>query len=228
LQDKILNMRVTSYFNLTKMLSALVILFVVNSCKKDEPDPEPTPMPIAQQPWDQAFTASSAPYFKATINGAQVQKTGTENYGYSFSIGAVSHASFGSGIEDSEANFIAGLDFGRLYLPSGGYPDENDLRTYIRTGAYLYGIPETPNTSTYNALVQYRDASGAYWSTDFGSGAQTSGASCSITDTLHTTFLDGTKGVKFKATFNCTLYNMDGTSSMPLTNGVYVGYLAEY
>lgn len=218
------------FFNSQTSFVALLFgaLLMVQSCKKDEPEPIPLPTPIAQQPWDVAFTESSDPYFTATINGNLIQKTGNESSGFSFSIGSESHVSFGSGLSDDAANFIAGVDIGRLYLPSGGYPDSEALRMYARTGSYSFGIPELPNATTYHADVQYQDASGVNWSSYFGTGIQGPSASFSISDTLHINFLDGTKGVKFKANYSCTLYNLDGTASMPLTNGVYVGYLSEY
>jgi hypothetical protein len=221
-------MHVTKIFRYIIVLSTTFTLFAANACKKDEPEPEPTPTPIVQQPWDLPFSASSPTFFKATINGANVQKTGESGSGWDFSIGSISHATYGSSLSDSEGNFIASVDIGRLYLPNGGYPGENAIRSYAREGSYTFGVPDSPSLSTYNVDVQYQDASGVNWSSYFGAGTQTLSATCTITDTLHTTFFDGSNGIKFRATYNCTLYKLDGTATMSLTNGIYVGYFSEY
>lgn len=200
----------------------------INSCKKDDPEhsPTPTPNPVVE-PWDQTFSKTSDGYFRATINGTEVKKRGSESYGWGGLLGTPSNITFSSFLENDNSDVIATVYIGRINLPSGGWPYANDLKNYAKEGAYTFGIPETPAASTFNSEVQYTDATGTTWGTAFGTGAQ-SGASFNITDTLHTTLGNGAFSVKFKATFNCTLYNFNNSQTMTLTNGTYVGYITEY
>jgi hypothetical protein len=211
-------------------LSLVLAIFTLSSCKKDEePEPTPQPDPVLPQPWDQTFSLSSSEYFKATMNGSIVQKGGDGSAGWMVSLGtnSPSHVTYSGILSDSEGEYLASVSIGRLIIPQGGYPTDNITRSYTKKGTYTYGIPDLPSTSTFNSEVQYKDPAGVYWSTSFGSGAQT-GSSFMITDTLHTAMADGSKAVKFKATFNCTLYNMAASASMSVTNGSFVGYFSDY
>lgn len=208
----------------------LPLLFVgitLASCKKDEEDSTPDPPPVALKPWDMPFSESSDVYFTATINGTTIQKEGQSGVGWGLSVGQdSSFATFSSSLEDEDANFIADVSIGRLRM-SGGYPSETALRNYVKKGSYTFGIPDNTPQNTFNAEVQYQDANGVNWSSYFGAGTQSGTSTFTITDTLHVN-TGGTAYVKFKATYNCTLYNLAGTQTMSLTNGVFVGYFSEY
>lgn len=216
-------------FRTNVFLPLLIVVIAVASCKKDEDDPNtnPPPTPTELKPWEKPFTETSEVYFTATINGATIQKEGQSGSGWSLSVGQdSSFATYSASLEDEDANFIADVSIGRLRL-SGGYPSETALRNYIKEGSYTFGIPDNTPQSTFNAEVQYQDANGVNWSSYFGAGTQPGSSTLTITDTLHVN-IAGTEYVKFKATYNCTLYNLAGTQTMPLTNGVFVGYLSEY
>lgn len=213
----------------TLFLPLLIVSLALTSCKKDEDDTtlDPPPTPVDPKPWEKPFTATSDVYFTATINGATIQKEGQSSSAWSLSVGSDSSFTSYSGVlEDEDANFIADVTIGRLRT-SGGYPSGTALRNYVKEGSYTFGIPNNTPQNTFNAEVQYQDANGVNWSTYFGAGNQPGTSSFVITDTLHVN-LAGTDYVKFKATYNCTLYNLAGTQTMPLTNGVFVGYFSEY
>jgi hypothetical protein len=211
--------------NLTYITLCLALMF--SGCSKDDDDettnttPNPTPSGI---------TINSAWQYSIKTDGTtHTAVEGTNNFQGSFSWSASltvppdsSSTSFGSGLSDNNSsNLSFGIDMANVYF-LGNECDTNTFKAAIHTGSYTFH-----GTGINGVEIGWVDANGEIWSTSDGSGDQT-GSAYTVTDVQRVGLVLGQLILKFKATFNCKLYNMNTGQSMTLTDGVYVGRVANY
>lgn len=98
-------------------------------------------------------------------------------------------------------------------------PTQAERSGMIKTGDYPYGYSDVSSSTINGASIDYIDENGITWFSE--TGTQNPGNSFKIVELIDNT--DGSSGKIFRATFNCTLYNQDGSSSIQLTNGVIRG-----
>jgi hypothetical protein len=103
----------------------------------------------------------------------------------------------------------------------GNQCDTNTFKAAIHTGTYNF------HGTTDPVEVHFVDPNGEIWSSSDGTGDQT-GSVFTITDVVRVGMVLGNLQLKYKATFNCKLYNMMTGASMTLTDGVYVGKVENY
>jgi hypothetical protein len=98
-------------------------------------------------------------------------------------------------------------------------PAQAERAAMVKTGDYPYGYSDVSSSTINGASIDYIDENGVSWFSE--TGPQPTGSTFKIVELIDNT--DGSSGKIFKANFNCTLYNLDGSSSIQLTNGVIRG-----
>ena len=216
-------MKSIPYFLFTAM-----ILFVAG-CSKDD-DTSGTPNNNNNNSGTSRNTINDAWQFSVKIDGTTYShKEGLQDYQGSLSWGASlttppdsSSTSFGSWLGDiNTPNLSLGIETGIIKF-LGNHLDTTRFKSFFQTGILSY------NTASIKWVqVKWVDATGDFWSTTAGTGLQT-GSNFTITDIKPLGFVLGDYYMKFRATFNCTLYNDITGASMQLTDGLYVGGFGNY
>ncbi|HJS53110.1 MAG TPA: hypothetical protein VJ765_01160 [Chitinophagaceae bacterium] len=98
-------------------------------------------------------------------------------------------------------------------------PNQAERYSMINPGDYPYGYSDVSSSTINGASIDYIDENGVTWFSE--TGPQSTTSNFTIVELIDNT--DGTSGKIFKATFNCKLYNFDGSSSVQVTNGVIRG-----
>jgi hypothetical protein len=98
-------------------------------------------------------------------------------------------------------------------------PTAIERTSMIKTGDYPYGYSDVSSSTISGASIDYIDENGVTWFSE--TGPQPTTSNFRIVELTDNT--DGTSDKIFKATFNCKLYNFDGSSSIQVTNGVVRG-----
>jgi hypothetical protein len=161
-------------------------------------------------------------YFFANINGKEAAVVG----GFSHTVGADSYGdqsrydllaadyNWGSSFSDDDVVFGARIRFIVKEDNLLNYKYTNFMK--VRELPYSKTV-DKPEDNVEGVIVYYKDSAGVIWSTDFGSGDQTS-SSFQITERKDDTFYSGV----VKGKFSCTVYNISGDSKL-LENGQFVG-----
>lgn len=202
-------------------LLLLTSLLLLGACKKKSDKPE----------GDNTF------YFRATINGQQVNLTASVPKNNEFVVGSTTKANRNFTGTQWVTDYYRGAQITKLTginqePPEGSLyilkrvndydPTIAQEEAMFKVGAYTYGNSNIGGTTTEGAVVEYIDATGEYWSSEGGSQA---GSTFAIT-----TIIPNTSGYSekiFTATFNCKLYNVMDPSkpALTLTNGTMRGTL---
>ena len=186
-----------------KNLLFVSTVLIATSCKKDSSSNNNFPY-----------------YFTATINGAAVKYEANDvdsHYGCGFTQDESS--TFPSDYDIYQGTLISDNQQpskNAIYVQVLKYfdhePGNDEKSAMIQLGNYPYGYG-TVSTSTINgADIEYDDANGVAWLSQFGS--QT-GSSFTITELVNNP--DGTSGKIFTANFTCKLYDGSG-ASIQVTN----------
>jgi hypothetical protein len=101
------------------------------------------------------------------------------------------------------------VNYGTLKFP-GMKPSMNDFENFFNIGMIKYSVLAFDGIE-----IKYRDKKGNLWSTNYGLQA---GSNFEFSE-----FQKDSNLVKFKAVFNCMLYNSDHDLKT-LSNGVFIGY----
>ena len=206
----------------------LIVSFVllIAGCSKDK-DENTTTTPSQNS---SGITINSTAQYSIKVDGNSFARMdGSQNFqgvvSWSASITTPpdsSSTSFGSGLADNNSpNLGFSIDIGNITF-SGNSVDPAAFKAFIQAGSYSY----TPSGNNKVVAVRWADENGNFYSTEWGTGTQT-GSTFTITDVQDAGTVLGHAHVKFKATFNCTLYDFFG-SAKTLTDGVYVGYFENY
>jgi hypothetical protein len=164
-------------------------------------------------------------YFTATINGSTVKYQANDiDSRYSCGTSQSESASIpnhydiyeGTTIEDDQnANKNKIVVYILKYFNHD--PTYAERVAMIKLGNYSYGYSDVSSSTVNGASIDYTDANGNWWSSEFGS--QT-GSTFAITELIDNT--DGTSGKIFTAKFNCKLYDGNG-ASIQVTNATIRG-----
>lgn len=202
----------------TNFLVFIFLAIIMLGCKKEDnnsPDPDP----------GTEITIDSKPSFQGTINGK------TFSYDQTNSV-SVQGASLGIAYYPDTSEFtynahLSSLDFdttfisiyiGTLYLPGGGSPTNEEFSAFFKTGTLPY------SANLLNGIeIRYWDEDNTMFSTAFGTANQNN--STFMFDELKEEPFYNRMNIKFKASFDCYLYDESG-NFITLTNGVYVNYFA--
>ena len=98
-------------------------------------------------------------------------------------------------------------------------PNQTERNSMIKLGSYSYGLSDVSSSTINGASIDFIDENGVTWFSE--TGTQSSSSNFKIVELIDNT--DGTSGKIFKATFNCKLYNLDGSASIQVTNGLVRG-----
>lgn len=98
-------------------------------------------------------------------------------------------------------------------------PNSTERNSMIKLGDYPYGLSDVSSSTINGASIDYIDENGVTWFSE--TALQSSTSNFKIVELIDNT--DGTSGKIFKATFNCTLNNSDGSKSILVTNGIIRG-----
>ncbi len=209
--------------NNNSFLFALLIL-TISACSKKDDTPAPAPTGSSEitieSPWQYSVNIGGTTYSNKTgVNDFQ------GNFSWSASLSTPpdsSQTTFSSGLlNNNSLNFAFDIELGTIYF-SGNRVEENKFISFIHTGNYLYS-----NGAANGIIVGWIDGNGQFWSTDKGVGTQT-GSLFTITDVKPLGLVFSNYEIKFKAKFNCILYNDITGQSMTLTDGVYVGVFENF
>ena len=165
-------------------------------------------------------------YFIATIKGASVKYEANDlNSTYACGISQPENSTGFTDYDIYEGTVIADpLDFSKsnIHVHILKYfdhdPSAAERAAMIKTGSYGYGVGNVDNTTVNGAAIDYIDANGDNWFSE--TGPQT-GSTFSITELINNT--NGTSGKIFKATFSCKLYDINGATSIQVTNATIRG-----
>jgi hypothetical protein len=191
--------------------------FVTISCKKKTTTPAATPTPSAPAP----LTANSTPQVSYSLNGtthsyvangSSIESSLGSNKSLNSS-GGLSTAIYSSDLDNgSNIDYLA-INKGTMSF-MGSQPDSTSFKNFFTVGTKSYS-----NAAANGIEITMSDATGT-WSTS--NGTQPSTSSFSI-DAVQQVWALGYQDIKFKASFTCTLYDVNGANPRVLTNGVYVG-----
>ena len=195
----------------TLIPEALLLAITFTACQKNDEAPS-TPLPAAP-----TYPISGAPAFTASVDGDLViiNVTGTiENTsGYD---GGGNPTTVHSDLYNHDLlEVLGGVRMSGLAY-AGSVPTVPEFNAFFTIGAKAY---ESPTNAT-GVSIQYSRNGDPYNSSD---GAQPGGSNFNITDVVQ--LPDDGSGitkVKVRATFNCTVFGMGG-SSLTITNGIFVG-----
>jgi hypothetical protein len=121
----------------------------------------------------------------------------------------MSHGSYTSSITNSSETKGFGIGKGILEF-NGPSPSSEEFNAFFAKGTVGF---QTENNK--NGIVLGWLNAGEYWSSDLG---DQTGSSFTIDEVSENIF-----GMIIKASFTCKLYNADGTKSITVKNGEYVG-----
>lgn len=200
----------TRHFSLLLALS--VLLF---TCKK--PDPVVPPTVTLPFKWSADIGGTSVT-LEDGVNGIG---SGTQSDGHSDGFGWQELQ--GAVCADSNYDVYAWVALVKFFSQDVR-PTADDYYDMWQTGNYAYGKLDAQNNgiTVDGAHVEYRDANGTLWRSDFGTGDQT-GSTFDVTHIEdHSTFVSQKIAVVH---FSCTMYDQNG-NSVPLTNGIARGYVA--
>jgi hypothetical protein len=207
-------------------LAVIAVSLILASCKKESSTPTTTPTTPTTTVTPTGTNINSSPQFTGTVNGTNfsfINGSGyTSNVSSSKQLGGSSatanYAEYQSSIFDSPTSTKGiGIWKGTITFPlSSSTPDTASFDAFFPLTTCAYSLNYTNGIE-----VDWVDASGVEWTTSQGTGSQTGSKFTIIAKQVLTSF--GTQNVKVMINFNCTLYNTSG-GSMPLTNGVYIGY----
>jgi hypothetical protein len=208
---------------------AVILAGLFTGCSKDDDDNNATGGNNNNNT-NTSFSVSTPWQYSIKTDGTTNSATeGVANFQGSFSWSASittlpdsSTTSFGSGLNDNNSiNRSFSVTIGFATFP-GNQCDTIEFKKAIHTGAYVYH-----GTGTNPVEIHWVDANGGIWSTQDGTGDQT-GSTFTVTDVARVGIALGNLQLKFRATFNCKLYNMNTGASMTLTDGVYIGKVENY
>lgn len=119
--------------------------------------------------------------------------------------------------DDSGLNAPIGIELGSFEYPNGGPVPEATFFSFFHTGTWTYGDPETQVGQVRINMWE----NGIQYATNCAPGTQT-GSAFEITELQEfpSDFTDD--AIKFRVTFNCTLYPCDGGAVKTITNGTAV------
>lgn len=189
-----------------KNLFLVVTVLVAISCKKDSSTTSNSNFPY---------------YFKATINGAAVKYEANDlntrfSCGYSQDESSLWPDDFdiyqGTLISDDQDPTKNAIVV-QVLKYFNHEPSSAEKSAMIKLGNYPYGYGNVSSSTVDGADIEYVDANGVAWLSQFGS--QT-GSTFTITELIDNP--DHTSGKIFTATFNCKLYDGNG-ASIQVANG---------
>lgn len=156
----------------------------------------------------------------------------SEYSGYYQNTGSWNWQVYGTSVSNQNDSRRFTLSTGIISFPfqsfGSNYLTYTDFINYFKTGLNDYQYSSTAispyngtNLDTYQVSLVYRDENGVQWNS-YG-GSQT-GSNFQITDTIRYKYYYGSSDakIKYKARFNCKLYNSTGQSKT-LTNGLFIG-----
>ncbi|MFT5778386.1 MAG: hypothetical protein ACI837_001342 [Crocinitomicaceae bacterium] len=192
-------------------MALLVLVLAFVSCKKEDP----VSVPVITTP--ASTSATSSPQFTGSIDGIVVNYlNGYVGYSSGGTLGTGTPSDFRYGgvlLNGATLSEVLNVEKGNLNLPSGGYATNAEFGNFFPLGNYGF------DASLLNGIVLTYYSGGTEWSTSLGSGDQT-GSTFTVVDRLETT-VAGDFVVKYKATFNCKIYDGSGAEKL-ITNGVLV------
>jgi hypothetical protein len=205
----------------TVLLVVCAITLFAGCKKKDDNNASPQPAQVTPTPTPTPVVVNinSTPQFTGTINGTAYSLVN----GATYTSGVSSQKQIGSPSTASYASLIGNDNTNQPYLTinkgtmtfNGSMPDTASFDAFFPVGSYTYSMNYAKGIE-----IDWIDPSGNQYSTSMGSGNQ-SNSSFKVT-AKQVSMVFGYYQVKIMATFNCTLYNISGTS-ITLTNGTYVG-----
>jgi len=192
-----------------KNLILIVLVLVIVSCKKDS-----------------SSSQGSFPYyFMATINGSSVKYQANDlDSRYACGISQPESSLWPSDFDIYEGTAILdeqdqtkNIIHVHILKYFDHEPSADERVVMIKTGSYPYGLSDVSSSTINGAAIDYLDANGNAWDSQFGSQA---GSTFTITELINNP--NGTSGKIFTATFNCKLYDGNG-GSIQLTNATIRG-----
>jgi len=192
-----------------KNLILIVLIVVVVSCKKDSSSDQ------GNFPF----------YFTATINGSSVKYQANDiDSRYGCGISQPEHSLWPDDFDIYEGTVILdeqdqtkNIIHVHILKYFNHEPTAAERVAMIQTGSYPYGVSDVSSSTINGAAIDYVDANGDAWDSQFGSQ---SGSTFTITELTNNP--NGTSGKIFTATFSCKLYDGNG-GNIQLTNATIRG-----
>lgn len=163
------------------------------------------------------ITVDSDPVFRGTVDGVFYYMSTTS--GYQNNTGSdknipppgegMSSASYTSAVVNSSETKGLGIGKGILQF-NGTQPERLEFNAFFAKGI----VPFQTENDKQGIVLGWLN-NGEYWSSDLG---DQTGSSFTINDISENIF-----GMTIKASFSCKLYSSDGSRSIVVSNGEYVG-----
>jgi hypothetical protein len=205
------------------VLFPLLLILLISACKKETPEPLPTPEPGVVV-WPPAFTytrsgqsySQNEPAWSFTSESTWRESNGVE-YHHGLQDAVVTNTS------DTTVQWRIGF-VGTFITPGGALPTSTSLGAMASVNSHFFGRflwSETDSVFlvTDGVRVQHRDADGVVWSSDRVPG--NNGGNFVVTEAVATGFSSGTAR-QVKINFSCAMRN-DAGQSFSVVNASYQG-----
>lgn len=172
-------------------------------------------------------------YYKATIGGVNYTEsvTATNDYIAGSGLSGQDVVSFSASIKHLNSPMPAG--FTAMVIDKGmlsGYLQATNatVKNFFAVNSYPFAPPgPSPYQNGNGVMVYWIDKTGAGWTSFHATQAQPATSSFKIISVEDAPDLTGTYYVKVKMQFNCTLYKVNSTETVVLTNGEMVSYFGK-
>jgi hypothetical protein len=207
------------------VILALVFSAFIFGCKKKENSPEPdnSASTTNTTPAVDVNSARQATFTMDGVNKSYIQDGGTIISACGLSGSGSGSNSYNSDIVNHN-NTISyfSIKKGTLnYSTSATHPSDSVFKAFFSIAT---SIPYSVNAANGVEISIYDN--GIYWTTSLGTADQT-GSTFNIEQTKNGTDFSGALVIVMKATYSCKVYDGNGNSKT-ITNGVFVGYFANY
>jgi hypothetical protein len=205
------------------ILLALPLILLTSACKKETPEPLPTPEPGVVE-WTPAFTYTRSgqnfghnePAWSFTSESTVRESNGVE-YHHGLQEAVITNTA------DTTVQWRIGF-VGTFITPGGALPTPTAMGAMASVnshffGRFLWNDTDSLFVVTDGVRVQHRDAAGDVWSSDRVPG--TNGGNFVVTEAVATGFSSGTAR-QVKINFSCAMRN-DAGQSFSVVNASYQG-----
>lgn len=200
-------------------LLSFILCTGIISCKKEKNGNE------------QSQVSSFPYYFSGSFNGSKI-KYEANDFNTNDGCGVSAPGSSSNNYETGEFNYdiyegtvyMRGIDnehnVVRVHVLKyfNHEPSKEERIAMIKTGEYGYGISKTSVNTINGASIDYFDASGKRWATEWGSQST---SKFTITEVVNNSDESSQKVMVVK--FNCKLYDETGENSITVTDGIAKG-----
>jgi hypothetical protein len=172
----------------------------------------PTPAPLNASSTPQVSYSLNGSTHSYVANGSTIESSVNTSKNLNSS-GGPSTCIYSSDLDDGNSVEYLQVNKGTMSF-NGSQPDSTSYKTFFAVGTKTYS-----KAAANGIEITMSDASGT-WSTSTGTQPGTSTFSI---DAIQEVWVLGYQDIRFKASFTCTLYDINGANPRVLTNGVYVG-----